>query len=160
MAAEHAYTLRPLERDAHGTLLEGAFRVHLPSIKDLKALKASQGDLVRLSDSEGPKGVAVAWLATPNPGAKIAKVPKLLRDTYELSLNSSIFVEKVDKAWRPIIAINIGFPVTPETLTEGGYSSKEDLLFWCRQALGGPCPIYFASSVLLTAFSRTRGHSP
>jgi AAA family ATPase len=141
MSAPTPFTLRPLERNPPGTLLEGAFRVHI-TLKELKALKVSQGDLVRLSNSEGPKGVAVAWLATQtNPGNKpIAKVTDLLRDKYGLSLNDKIFIEKAEEGWRPIIAINIALPETPDALT--GYTSTDDLLFWCRSALGVAYPIY------------------
>jgi AAA family ATPase len=144
MTAATPFTLRPLERNPPGTLLEGAFRVHI-TIKELKALKVSQGDLVRLSTSEGPRGVAVAWFASQtNPGNKpIAKVTDLLRGKYELSLNDRIFIEKAEEGWRPIIAINIALPETPEALT--GYSSTEDLLFWCRTALGGLCRASFVN---------------
>lgn len=134
--ADHSYTLRPLERD-YGTLLEGAFRVHLTT-KELKALKVVPGDLVYLTGPEGPKGAAIAWQVAgqqTNPGTKpIAKVSKLLRDKYELFQNDRILIERAEQEWRPIIAINIRLPDSPE-----GFSSQEDLLFWCRQALGEPC---------------------
>jgi AAA family ATPase len=138
MAVDHSYTLRPLDRD-HGTLLEGAFRVHLTT-KELKALKVVPGDLVNVTGLEGPKGCAIAWQVAgqqTNPGTKpIAKVSKLLRDKYDLFQNDRILIEKVEQEWRPIIAINIGLPDSPE-----GFSSHEDFLFWCRQALGAPYPM-------------------
>ncbi|KAF2281544.1 AAA-domain-containing protein [Westerdykella ornata] len=131
------FTLRPLERNPPGTLLEGAFRVHLP-IKELKALKLSTGDLIRIVTQNGPKGIAIAWLANQtNPGNKpIAKVTDLLRDKYGLSItNDRIAIEKVENAddeWIPIKTIEVGFESGG---SPSGYSSTEDLLFWTRQAL-------------------------
>lgn len=134
-----AFSLRPLERIPPGTLLEGAFRVHL-ALKDLKALKLSNGDLVRLSTPDGPKGIAIAWLASQtNPGNKpIAKVTDLLRDKYGLSLNDRVFVEKADEEWKPLASVELSFSQPLESLS--GYASTEELMFWTRCALGATYP--------------------
>ena len=136
MAATTAFTLRPLERNTPDTALEGAFRVHL-SMKDLKALKLSSGDLIRLSTSEGIKGFAVAWLANQtNPGNRpIAKVTDLLRDKYQLSLNDRLFVDKSGQEWSSIASIGLAsVDHNPEALAKFG--STEELLSWARYALG------------------------
>jgi AAA family ATPase len=133
----NAFTLRPLERVPPGDMLEGAFRVHL-ALKDLKEIKVTNGDLVRLSTPEGPKGIAIAWLAvTAKPNNKpIAKVTDLLKAKLGINLNDKVFIDKVvDEDWRPITSIELSLHDPQEDLS--GYSSTEDFLFWTRNALGG-----------------------
>lgn len=136
MAAATSFTLRPLERNTPNTALEGAFRVYL-SIKELKALNLSNGDLIRLSTADKLKGFAIAWLTTQtNPGNKpIAKVTDLLREKYGLALNDRLFIEKADEDdWRPINSIEIGFVDLVESLNS--YHSNDELIYWVRYALG------------------------
>ncbi|KAF2865962.1 P-loop containing nucleoside triphosphate hydrolase protein [Massariosphaeria phaeospora] len=135
MTVSTAFTLRPLERTTPSTALEGAFRIHL-SAKELKNLNLSNADLVRLSTSTGPKGFAFAWLASQtNAGNKpIAKVTDLLRETYALSLNDPVLLEKAnDSMWKPIKSIETSFTDSPGQVTKN--ASKEQLLSWVRSAL-------------------------
>lgn len=136
MTAAAFFTLRPLERNTPDNALEGAFRIHL-SMKELKALKLYNGDPVRLSTSDGPKGYAVAWMASQtNPGNKpIAKVTDLLRETYGLSLNDRLFIEKTNDAFQPVESVHISFAESSETLST--YGSTERLLHCVCNTLGG-----------------------
>jgi AAA family ATPase len=150
MTAATAFTLRPLERNIPHSALEGAFRVHL-SIKELKSLGLSQGDLIRLSTSDGPKGLAIAWTASQtNPGNKpIAKVTELLKEKYALSLNDRVFVEKVSDEWQPIDSVDISLGDSSESIAK--YGSTEELLHWVRYALGRvSCVIHTTNILLMT----------
>jgi len=144
MTAATAYALRPLERSTPHTALEGGFRVHLYP-KELKSLHVVSGELIRLSTSTGQKGFAVAWSALPpHTGNKpIAKVTDLLRETYGLSLEDRVFIEKADNSLEPIDAVEISF-TSPSDL--GLYDSTEELLFWARHALG-TCYIFDVGSL-------------
>lgn len=144
----NAFTPRPLERVPPGNVLEGAFRVHL-TLKELKNLKLSQGDLVRVSTPEGARGVAVAWLAvsSTNPGNKpIAKVTDLMRTKLGISLNDKIFIEKAEQEVKPLRAIEVSLadPLGPLE----GYTSVEELLLWARYALGRKNGILFIDTCL------------
>ncbi|KAF2745095.1 AAA-domain-containing protein [Sporormia fimetaria CBS 119925] len=128
-----AYALRPLERNVPATTLEGVFRVHLAK-KELEYLKLHQGDAVRLSTESGPRGVAIAWydpVAKP-ANKRFAKVTDLLRDKLRLSLNDKVFIEKAGDKWQPLVSVRIR---SESAEVPDGYSSKEDFLFWTRQAL-------------------------
>ncbi|KAF2262655.1 cell division cycle protein 48 [Lojkania enalia] len=125
------FTLRPTERNPPGGGLEGAFRLYL-TLKDLKILGISTGDLVTLASSSGKKGFGIAWLASQtNPGNKpIAKVTDMLREKYEISLNDRVSIEKAaDSHWKPADSIEISCPGALE------YNSNEELLYWVRIAL-------------------------
>lgn len=108
-------------------------------MKELKGLKLSSGDLIRLSTPEGQKGLAVAWLANQtNPGNKpIAKVSELLKEKYGISLNDRVFIEKADEDWRPVDTIEVTFQDST-----GDIASAEDLLYWARYALGTLCFLF------------------
>jgi AAA family ATPase len=90
--------------------------------------------LIRLKNSAGYKGYAIAWLASsPNPGNKaIAKVTDLLREQYGLSLNDPIFVEQAPYAWKPLKSIELSLSET----TENKFTSREELLSWAQYAMG------------------------
>lgn len=143
----NAFTPRPLERVPPGNVLEGAFRVHL-TLKELKNLKLSQGDLVRVSTPDGAKGVCVAWLAvaSTNPGNKpIAKVTDLMRTKLGISLNDKIFIEKAEMEVKPLSAIEVELadPLGPLE----GYASIEELLLWAKYALGRKSMLYLLNMI-------------
>ncbi|KAF2654491.1 AAA-domain-containing protein [Lophiostoma macrostomum CBS 122681] len=143
MTAATAFTLRPLERNTPANALEGAFRVHL-SIKELKNLGLYAGDLLRLSTSEGPKGLAVAWLANQtNPGNKpIAKVTDLLRELYDLSLNDRVFIEKATLDAKPFDHVEVSFQDSKESTDS--HVSTEELTHRIRSSLGNELDLVFA----------------
>lgn len=129
MTTTSAFTLRPLERRTPAGALEGGFRVHL-SIKELKNLGLSVGDLCRLTTTSGASGYAVAWLSQEtNPGNKpIAKVTELLRETYGFPLTERVFIEKANDAWKPADTVSITLVDTSQ--------AQEDIEYWADHALG------------------------
>lgn len=138
MTGATPYTLRPLERSIPLSSLEGGFRIHL-TIRELKNLGLSVGDLCRLSNTSGKSGFAIAWLTKEtNPGNKaIAKVTELLRDTYGFPLTEKIFIEKFQESWRRVEVVTVS--LSDSALPLGGYDSAEELENWAGYALGRVC---------------------
>ncbi|KAF2687151.1 AAA-domain-containing protein [Lentithecium fluviatile CBS 122367] len=126
MATTTAFTLRPLERTANSNNLDQtSFRIHL-SLKELKNLGLSAGDLIRVNTaSKEFCGYAIAWPAQQtNPGNKpIAKISDLLREKYELNLTDSVFLEKVNHSSMPLASIVVRFVQGSDVLDK--FSTKE-----------------------------------
>jgi AAA family ATPase len=102
-------------------------------MKELKSLGLSTGDLMRLSTTDGPKGLAIAWLANQtNPGNKpIAKVTDLLREVYGLTLNDRVFIEKAKVEATPFQHVEVSLDGRRDS-----NESTEELVAWVRYALG------------------------
>ncbi|KAL1303368.1 hypothetical protein AAFC00_006765 [Neodothiora populina] len=88
------FTVRPLIPSA--TVLEGAFRVHIPT-KDLEILGLKAGDLCQINSADGPAGVGIAWRSTEQnakPQIHPVKLTDTLRDAFSLKLGNHVNIQK------------------------------------------------------------------
>jgi len=88
------FTVRPLIPNA--TVLEGAFRVHIPT-KDLELLSLKAGDLCRLNSADGNTGVGIAWRSTEQnakPQVHPVKLTDTVRDAFGFKLGNQVTIQK------------------------------------------------------------------
>jgi len=127
------FTVRPLIPNA--TVLEGAFRVHIPT-KDLELLGLKAGDLCRLNSTDGNTGVGIAWRSTEQnakPQVHPVKLTDTVRDAFGFKLGNQVTIQKTTSK------IAHASRVTVIDVTDGNIDRAKNDNNWkirCQSTLG------------------------